>query len=174
MSVPATSVPPNSLGGDLGWTLGVLFRAYLKAADAVTAELPGGPRGRQILTCAVRDEPRSQSALAQLLGVDRTVMTYLLDDLVDAGLVERRPDPSDRRSRLIVATEHGRAVLDNLDHRLGQVEEHLLGGLDDDERDRLRTLLQHVATSINAADPVSDTCEVVQDIGVTSARKHPY
>ncbi|MGW1544775.1 MarR family transcriptional regulator [Streptomyces sp. NPDC002309] len=40
-------------------------------------------------------------------GVDRTVMTYLLDDLERAGPVERRPDPSDRRSRHVVATEHG-------------------------------------------------------------------
>ncbi len=35
-------------------------------------------------------------------------MTYLLDDLEAAGLIERRPDPSDRRARRLAATPHGR------------------------------------------------------------------
>src|SRR5204862_8339718 len=41
---------------------------------------------------------RTQLALAQHLGVDRTVMTYLIDDLEAAKLIERRPDPTDRRA----------------------------------------------------------------------------
>jgi DNA-binding MarR family transcriptional regulator len=36
-------------------------------------------------------------------------MTYLLDSLAEAGLVERRPDPADRRARRIVATARGRS-----------------------------------------------------------------
>jgi DNA-binding MarR family transcriptional regulator len=34
-------------------------------------------------------------------------MTYLLDDLEAASLIERRPDPADRRARRIVATQKG-------------------------------------------------------------------
>ncbi|MFK0044612.1 MarR family transcriptional regulator [Streptomyces sp. NPDC090741] len=40
--------------------------------------------------------------MATYLGIDRTVMTYLIDDLVTAGLVERRLNPADRRQRKIV------------------------------------------------------------------------
>jgi DNA-binding MarR family transcriptional regulator len=62
------------------------------------AEVPGGPRGYLVLASLGRGEPSTQVALAQHLGVDRTMMTYLLDDLEDAGLVQRRPDPADRRA----------------------------------------------------------------------------
>jgi MarR family transcriptional regulator for hemolysin len=168
--MPATpAAHPRSCTGldaDLGWTLGVVFRAYLRAAAAVTHELPGGPRGYQVLAAAAHDEPGSQSSLAQRLGVDRTVMTYLLDELVDAGLVERQADPADRRSRRVAATEHGQAVLDALDARLREAEELLLAGLGEADRDLLRSLLQRLAAHANALDPVSSACSAAEDIEV--------
>src|SRR4030088_2297853 len=100
----------SALDQDLGFTLGVIFRAYVKAANAVVCDIPGGPRGYQILVPATQHQPDGQGALAQGLGVDRTVMTYLIDDLEEAGLVERRADPLDRRSRHIVATDHGQQL----------------------------------------------------------------
>src|SRR6202041_1652272 len=97
----------NALADDLGWGLGMIFRAYVKAAHAAVADLPGGPRGYQVLSAAAQGNVGSQLALAQHLGVDRTVMTYLLDDFEAAGLIERRPDPADRRARRVVATDQG-------------------------------------------------------------------
>src|SRR3981081_4535479 len=70
-----------ALAGDLGWGLGVVLRAYVAAAHTAVADLPGGPRGYQILSAAAQGAVNSQLALAQHLGVDRTVMTYLIDDL---------------------------------------------------------------------------------------------
>src|SRR3979411_2973367 len=103
---PDLPVTPRSvrsgLDQDLGFTLGVTFRAYIKAANAVVCDIPGGPRGYQVIVAAIQHQADSQGALAQRLGVDRTVMTYLIDDLEKAGLVERRADPVDRRSRPIV------------------------------------------------------------------------
>src|SRR5690242_17275518 len=101
----------TALDGDLGWTLGVVFRAYVKATNVVVGDLPGGHRGYQVLAAATRDQPESQSALCQRLGIDKTVMTYLLDDLERADLVVRRPAPTDRRTRHVVATETGRERL---------------------------------------------------------------
>lgn len=75
------TVTPDSLTCDLGWGLAVVFRAYIKAADATTADIPGTHRGYQVLRAAAHDTPGSQAALAQRLNIDRTVMTYLLDDL---------------------------------------------------------------------------------------------
>ncbi len=145
-----------TLSNDFGWALGVLSRCYVKAATATLADVPGGPRGYQVLAAAARDEHGSQLALAQHLGVDRTVMTYLLDSLAEAGLIERRPDPADRRARRIVATTRGRALLDGLGERLRAAEDQMLAGLDDDEdRQAFRALLQrlavHAATSLDSA-----------------------
>ncbi len=150
-----------TLSTDLGWALGTLSRCYLKAVTATFADVPGGPRGYQVLAAAARDAHGSQLALAQHLGVDRTVMTYLLDSLAEAGLIERRPDPADRRARRIVATTRGRALLDGLGERLRAAEDQVLAGLDDGEdRQAFRALLQqlavHAATSLESSAP--DAC----------------
>ena len=104
----------DALADDLGWGLGMMFRAYVEAAHAAVADLPGGPRGYQVLSAAAQGTVGSQLALAQHLGIDRTVMTYLLDDLEAASLIERRPDPADRRARRVVATQHGSELLAEL------------------------------------------------------------
>jgi DNA-binding MarR family transcriptional regulator len=163
-SSPPRPGPASGLAADLGWALSVVLRAYVKAAGAATAALPGGPRGYQVLAAAAREEPGSQSALAHRLGIDRTVMTYLLDDLAAAGLVERRPDPADRRSRRVVATAHGRRVLADLERRLHHAEDHLLAGLDAAERTTLRSLLGRVAADANDLDPVANACDAVEEI----------
>jgi DNA-binding MarR family transcriptional regulator len=158
------TVTPDRLAGDLGWGLAVTFRAYVKAADAATAGMPGGHRGYQVLCAAARDEPGSQAAMAQRLGIDRTVMTYLLDDLEAAKLVERQPDPTDRRSRRVVATAHGREVLADLDARFARAEQHLLAGLGPDEQAAFRKLLAALAARVNDLDPVLTACEAVEDL----------
>jgi len=53
-------------------------------------------------------EPLSQRALAARFGCDPSNISVLVDRLVERGLVERRPDASDGRVKLITATEAGR------------------------------------------------------------------
>src|SRR4051794_41727127 len=96
---------------DLGLALSVVLRAYLEAAGAIFTDVSGGARGYQILASAAHHAPPNQLALAQQLGIDRSVLTYLLDDLEAAKLIERRPDPADRRARRIVLPRAGEAVL---------------------------------------------------------------
>jgi len=157
----------TALDADLGWTLGVVFRAYVKATNAAIGDMPGGHRGYQVLAAATRDQPESQSALCQQLGIDRTVMTYLLDDLERADLVVRKPAPTDRRTRHVVATEHGRARLADLDRQLAHAETHVLTGLSKAEQESLKALLARLASRVNALDPVDSTCAVVEDITAT-------
>jgi len=168
-ATPEAVSPADRLAGDLGWGLAVLFRGYVKAADAVTEGLPGGHRGYQVLSAAARDEPGSQAALAARLGIDRTVMTYLLDDLVTAGLVERRQDPCDRRTRLVVATDHGRVVLADLEARFALAEQHVLAGLSAEDQGTFRGLLAVLAQHVNGLDPVATACEVVAEIGTRAS-----
>jgi DNA-binding MarR family transcriptional regulator len=160
----------GALSGDLGWALGVVFRSYVTAATAAFADLPGGPRGYQVLATATRGEPGSQLELAQHLGVDRTVMTYLLDDLERAGLIERRPDPADRRARRIVATTPGRDLLELLDRRLRAAEQDVLAGLPgEDDRRAFRALLRQVAAHASALDPVHSACDIAQQASPSGA-----
>src|SRR3954466_13598807 len=136
---------PQNVESDLGWALGTVMRNYLRAVDEVVADVPGGPRGYQVLAACGREGPRTQLALARQLGIDRTVMTYLLDDLESAGLVRREPDPNDRRARRVVATPAGHERLEELHQRQRRVEDLLLAGLPQAAQEAFRTALQQIA-----------------------------
>lgn len=142
-----------ALGDDLGWMLGAVFRSYRDAAKAVMGELPGGPRGYQVLRFAAQESSATQLAIAQQLGIDRTVMTYLLDDLVRAGLVERRADPTDRRARHVVATAEGRTRLAQLDDQLRSAEQAVLGPLSAAEAEAFRGMLRRLAFHVEDYTP---------------------
>ena len=162
------TTPPavdGAVDADLGWSLGAVMRAYLRTAAEAVAGVPGGPRGHQVLAAAARGGVASQLALAQHLGVDRTVMTYLLDDLEREGLVARRPDPADRRARRIVLTDAGRTRLDELEQAVRCVEDDLLAPLDPDERRVLRELLARLAGRAGGANPCQVAAEMEQAPG---------
>lgn len=166
-SSPEVGTRATPVEADLGWALGVVFRRYAKEASAALEDMPGGPRGYQVLATANADGPKRQLDLAAQLGVDRTVMTYLLDDLEKAGLVQRQPDPADRRARLIVATDQGKETLCDLERRLTAAEQEVLGSLDEGERLIFRMLLQRVAVRADAVDPVHDACTLAASDDIT-------
>jgi DNA-binding MarR family transcriptional regulator len=164
--------PLDALNTDLGWTLGVVFRAYVKSANTLLRDLPGGPRGYQVLAAAAQELPGGQGALAQRLGIDKAVMTHLVDDLENAGLVQRRPDLTDRRNKRIVATERGRTTWQATQVRLDHAEERILAPLDPADRAVFRELLQRLAARAQSLDPVADTCQIVTDIAPEDPAAH--
>ncbi|QOC91807.1 MarR family winged helix-turn-helix transcriptional regulator [Micromonospora craniellae] len=163
MTGPQASDPrTDPITDDLGWMLGVVFRAYLRAADHVASDLPGGPRGYQVLVAADREPARNQGAVAEELGIDRTVLTYLIDDLERDGLVVRRPDPVDRRSRLVTLTDAGRDAARRRREALAGVETRLLHTLTSTQCGELRDLLKQVACAAQADDPLVDLCQAAE------------
>jgi DNA-binding MarR family transcriptional regulator len=164
------SLPPGvSLAQDFGFHLGVVFRAYIKAAKAIIEDIPSGQRGYQVLTAAVHGEATNQSALAQRLGIDRTVMTYLVDELEAVQLVRRKPDPVDRRTRQIVATEKGECTWQLTEQRMKAAEAQVLGTLPEVEASIFRDLLRRLAVASLQLDPVDNACDVGADIGLDAA-----
>ena len=135
-----------------GWSLAALLRDWSARVDAVADDLPQGTRGYQLLTAVVHGNLPSQAALAATLGIDRTVMTYLLDAFEGCGLVERQLDPADRRARRIVATDKGLEVLAAMQARVAAAEEELLSGLEPEQRLLLRHLLERAATGTGPDD----------------------
>jgi DNA-binding MarR family transcriptional regulator len=150
----------------LGWSLAALLREWSARVDGVAGDLPHGTRGYQVLAAVVHDAPPTQAALAARLGIDRTVMTYLIDAFEGCGLVERRRDPADRRARRIVATDRGRGVLAAVDARVRAAEAELLGGLAVGERAALRGLLERAADAVAHDD---DRCAAVARVTTPAA-----
>ncbi|MDH0684170.1 MarR family winged helix-turn-helix transcriptional regulator [Achromobacter animicus] len=89
----------------------VLSRAYRGAADKALADygLSQATAWPVILAGRLGDGVR-QGALAEALGVEGPSLVRVLDQLVAAGLMERREDPHDRRARTLHLTEAGHAL----------------------------------------------------------------
>ncbi len=75
-------------------------------------------------------------------------MTDRLDRLERAGLVERRPDPKDRRGKLIALTEAGRRLIDETIGRHVANEERLLSTLTQAEQEILNALLRKLIAGL--------------------------
>ncbi len=157
-------------GGDLGWQLGTLLGRWRAAVEHAVADVPSGPRGWHVLAAVVEGVPPTQAALAARLGIDRTVMTYLVDKLVGCGLVERRPDPADRRVRRIAPTDAGRAAHTDLAARVTAAEDDVLAGLEPAERTVLRGLLTRLT---GAPAHGEDVCRVVREAPAPPADVQP-
>lgn len=145
MPEPSAPALPAGLEGSLSWLLAESFRAHLSALREALVDVPHGPRGFEALCGAAHSSARNQAELAKQLGVDRTVMVYLVDDLEKAGLVERVPDPRDRRSKLVRATPAGLERLAELQKLAAAAEADLLADLSPAETELLRSILQRIA-----------------------------
>lgn len=119
---------------DLGWSIAMIGRGYAAVIDPVFADFPRGARGYQLLHTVIHKSIRSQTALADYLGVDRTVMPYVVDDLETAGLVARRDSPTDRRLRIVVATDEGKRRYEALSEHVRLAEQDFFGDLPDADR----------------------------------------
>jgi MarR family transcriptional regulator, lower aerobic nicotinate degradation pathway regulator len=105
-----------------------------------------GVRGYHYRLLAALEEfgPASQAALGRRTSIDRSDVVAVLNDLADRGLIERAPDPDDRRRNVITITPAGTQQLRTLDEVLAGVQEKLLAPLSVADRARLIKLLSRV------------------------------
>ncbi|MFF5147635.1 MarR family winged helix-turn-helix transcriptional regulator [Streptomyces sp. NPDC013157] len=157
MTASPSSANGAGLESELGWAIRMVSSTFGRMATSSVADLPGGPRGYLVLVALAHGEPPSQLALAQQVNLDRTVVTYLLDDLEARQMITRKPDPRDRRARQVLITEEGRAHLERAQHGLSLAEARLLADLDEDEAHHLRRLLMRVAQTAQREALAPDT-----------------
>jgi DNA-binding MarR family transcriptional regulator len=146
VSEPAHKRIPPALAEQTGFLLRV---AFVRAGQIGAAEVPEGMSVRfyGVLLTLTELGPQSQHELSKLLHVNRTMMVALIDSMEEAGLVERRRNPLDRRSYALEPTAIGRSALAELDSAVDRAEAELTLGLTDEERRRLQELLRIVVIS---------------------------
>jgi DNA-binding MarR family transcriptional regulator len=96
----------------------------------------------------------SQRRLGAMLGVFPSRMVALVDDLEKRGLVERRDDPSDRRSYALRLTETGTRTLKDIGRLAREHDEEICAGLNATEREQLMTLLTRLAAQLGLSPGV--------------------
>jgi DNA-binding MarR family transcriptional regulator len=111
-----------------------LARATVAAEQPVLTAHGLSMWGYIVLNALDRTPLRTQAALAEAIGADKTRIIPTLDELQEQGYIERRPDPDDRRARLLAITPSGRSVKDAVQADIQRGEERWLGRLPPDER----------------------------------------
>jgi len=120
---------------DLAAMVVPLARTLVAAEEPVLRAHQVSMWGYVVLT-ALADQPvRTQAALAQSIGADKSRIIGVLDELQERGLIERQPDPDDRRARLLALTEAGRRLRESVrDAIQRQEEERVLAALPEADR----------------------------------------
>jgi MarR family transcriptional regulator for hemolysin len=84
-----------------------------------------------------RQEGLKQSELAEILDLQPISLTRLLDRLAENGLIERRPDPNDRRANRLYLKPAARPLLDQLGKLGAEMMEEVMAGVDTNANERL-------------------------------------
>lgn len=117
----------------------------------------------QMLFALSRQEGATQTQLADTLDVETITVGRMVDRLEEAGLVERRPDPADRRAWRLHLTPAAHPVLEALRPLGADVVEEALAGIDADERERLAGLLGQVRSNLTTRNDVTPAPTATND-----------
>ncbi|MEU6080395.1 MarR family transcriptional regulator [Streptomyces sp. NPDC047108] len=118
---------------------------YSREYEAAAAQHDITPQQVKVLL-ALDETPLPMRRIAERVGAEPSNLTGVIDRLQARGLVERRPDPNDRRVKLLATTEAGEAAAKDLQGRLCFASDPLVA-LGDDQRRELRDLLRLMADS---------------------------
>ncbi|WP_254606467.1 MarR family winged helix-turn-helix transcriptional regulator [Sphingomonas bacterium] len=146
---------PEQPGSDEAVTLGVLgdLTGYhlRRASGAVAADFRRALDGtgmRQVLfgiLSVVADNPGiNQGAVGRVLGIQRANMVALINELVDAGSIDRRAAANDRRAFSLALTPAGVSAMRECAHRIAAHEEAMLADLSAAERRVLIEMLGRI------------------------------
>jgi DNA-binding MarR family transcriptional regulator len=111
----------------------------------------------QVLKEIYLKEGLNQGALAELLEVEPITVGRLVDRLEQAGLIERRPHPTDRRAWSLYLLPAAHPLLETLKHIGGETRAELLQGMNDTEIDEAMRLLAKMKDNLIAI--MSDTAD---------------
>ena len=147
----------------LGFLLNDIARLMRKRFD-IRARRIGVTRAQwHTLSILKRNEGCNQGMLADLLEVEPITVGRMIDRLEDAGLVERRRDPADRRVWRIHLTEKAQPVLIELRGIADTMIDEVMEGVDPEDRVRMHTALKALRTNLLADehDKANDNKEAV-------------
>lgn len=101
------------------------------------------PQQAQLL-CIVKDQPRPMAELVQILHMDKSSVSGLVDRVVQRGFLRRRPSPTDRRAVVVEATAKGRRRGDAFFEAMAREMNDVVDQLDPPDRVRLAELLSDI------------------------------
>jgi DNA-binding MarR family transcriptional regulator len=148
---PAESAPapdPAPPFHSVGFTISTIGYAVSRRFHEALAPLQLEPREFALLRAVGAAEGKSQQAIGERLQIPPSRMVAFIDALEARGLIERRHNPEDRRTRALHLTDAGHELLGRGLARAVEFERSLCAGLSDTERERLIAMLHAVGAQL--------------------------
>ncbi|QIY74595.1 MarR family transcriptional regulator [Streptomyces sp. RLB1-33] len=139
------SAPLSAIRALPSWLLGrAAARGRALVAEALAAE--GLKMWHHVVLSAVSDlGPVAQAELGRSIQLDPKDLVGVLNDLQNAGLVLREPDPRDRRKNAVSITEEGACLLARCERAAREANDALLSPLSAAEREQFMALLIRIS-----------------------------
>lgn len=105
----------------------------------------------RLLLSLHRNPGNNQAFYAERLEIEPITLTRTIDRMEESGWIERRPDPNDRRARILRLTGKSRQIVEQLDETVDHLFEDMLRGLSPSERNSLHALLERIGANLTNA-----------------------
>lgn len=133
----------------IGFLLNDSARLFRRAFNARTRETGITALQWRLITYLKRHEGIRQGPLADLIEVEPITLSRMVDRLEEAGLIERRADPTDRRAWRLYLTTHAIQMLGEMRPIAERLVEEATEGLSAAEREQLIALVEKVRTNLS-------------------------
>ena len=138
----------------LGFLLADASRLLRRRLERASRDIPMTPAQLRIVARLSRCEGIAQAALAAVLELEPMTLSRHVDRMVAAGLVERRPDPADRRVRRLHTTARSRALIEPMRARAAGIYDEAQHGLAPAERTALLAALAALVANLSEGEGV--------------------
>ena len=133
-----------------GFLLKEVSRRYVLRFEERASELALTLPQCKALVRLEKNEGVSQARLAELVEVDAMTMVRILDRMEADGLLERRPDPTDRRARCLFLTPKAKPLLDEIWRLSEAIRGEVFTGVSKSERDGFMSVLERMHDNLLA------------------------
>jgi len=133
---------------NFGFLLKELSRRYVQRFEVRAREISLNLAQCKALVRLEKNEGVSQARLAELAEVDAMTMVRILDRMEADGLLERRPDPADRRARCLYLTAKAKPLLDEIWRLSDATRAEVFAGIGKQERDVCIGVLERIHANL--------------------------
>jgi MarR family transcriptional regulator for hemolysin len=140
---------------NFGFLLKEVSRRYVNRFEVRAVEIPLNLAQAKALVRLEKNEGVSQARLAELAEVDPMTMVRILDRMEAEGLLERRPDPADRRARCLYLTAKAKPILNEIWRLSDEIRAEIFAGVGEAERDQFMTVLERLYDNISQLEGVA-------------------
>jgi len=134
---------------DLPFLLMEVSRRFVLRFEAHAGSISLNLPRCKALVCLEKSEGMSQVRLAALVGVDAMTMVRIVDRMESEGLLERRPDPADRRSRCLYLTPRAKPLLHEIRHLVDLSRAEVFAGIRGDDLQVFMDVLERMEDNLS-------------------------